>query len=324
MEYVKLGRTGMDVSKVCLGCMSFGDPKQLLYSWVLKEEDSRKIIKKSLDLGINFFDTSNNYSLGENERILGRALKDFANRDEIVLATKFSERIGDGPNKEGTSRKFIMQEVNHSLERLQTDYIDLLYIHRFHPETPIEETMSALNDLVRQGKVHALGASSMWAWQFNKAQNVAEKNGWTKFSVMQGHYNLLYREEEREMNPLCRDQGVALVPYSPLASGRLAMPWNQTTQRFKVDKFVEMKYNSQDQCAQAIVGRVEEVAKKHNAKMSQIAMAWLYEKGTIPIVGATEESHLTEAVDAMKIKLSPEEIKHLEELYIPHPIVGHV
>ena len=290
-------------------------------STVLKEDESRKIIKKSLDLGINFFDTSNNYSLGESERILGRALKDFANRDEIVLATKFSERIGDGPNKEGTSRKFIMQEVNHSLERLQTDYIDLLYIHRFHPETPIEETMSALNDLVRQGKVHALGASSMWAWQFHKAQNVAEKNGWTKFSVMQGQYNLLFREEEREMNPLCRDQGVALVPYSPLASGLLAMPWNQHSDRFKVDIFAQMKYNTQDR-SEEIVGRVGEVAKKHNVKMSQIAIAWLYEKGTIPIVGATEESHLTEAVDAMKLKLSPEEIKYLEELYIPHPVLG--
>ena len=313
----------MDVSKICLGCMSFGDPTKWLHTWVLKEDDSRKIIKKSLDLGVNFFDTSNVYGLGASEEILGRALKDFANRDEIVLATKVSEKMGDGPNKEGLSRKAIMQEVNHCLERLQTDYIDLLYIHRFHSETPIEETMSALNDLVRQGKVHALGASSMWAWQFNKAQNVAEKNGWTKFSVMQGHYNLLYREEEREMNPLCRDQGVALVPYSPLAAGRLAMPWSQQSDRFKADKVAQMKYNTHDQCAEAIVGRVEEVAKKHNAKMSQIAIAWLFEKGAIPIVGATEESHLTEAVDAMKLKLTPEDIKYLEELYVPHPIVGH-
>ena len=212
MEYVKLGNTGLDVSRICLGCMSFGDPQKWIHSWVLNEEDSRKIIKKALDLGINFFDTANVYGLGASEEILGRALKDYASRDEIVIATKISEKMSDKPNGQGLSRKAIMQEVEHCLERLQTDYIDILYIHRWDYHTPIEETMCALNDLVSSGKVHYLGASSMYAWQFQKAQYVAEKNGWTKFSVMQGHYNLLYREEEREMNPFCLDSGVALVP----------------------------------------------------------------------------------------------------------------
>ena len=324
MEYTKLDNTGVDVSKVCLGCMSFGDPTRWLHTWVLKEDESRKIIKKAIDLGINFFDTANVYGLGASEEILGRAIKDFCKRDEIVLATKISEKMGDGPNKEGLSRKAIMQEFGHCLERLGTDYVDLLYIHRFHGETPIEETMCALNDLVRSGRVHYLGASSMWAWQFHKAQNIAEKNGWTKFSVMQNHYNLLYREEEREMNPLCADQGVALVPYSPLAAGRLSRPWEDESDRFKADKVAQMKYNRHDECAKTIVGRVQKIASDLNVTMSQVSLAWLWHKGVCsPIVGATEESHLIQAVNAAKIKLTPEQIKFLEEPYIPHNIVGH-
>ena len=325
MEYVKLGNTGLQVSKICLGCMSFGDPKKWIHNWVLNEEDSRKIIKKALDLGVNFFDTANVYGLGASEEILGRALRDFAKRDEIVVATKVSGKMGDGPNREGLSRKAILQEVNACLQRLGMDYIDILYIHRWDYTTPIEETMCALNDLVRSGKVHYLGASSMYAWQFQKAQYVAEKHGWTKFSVMQGHYNLLYREEEREMNPLCFDQGVALVPYSPLASGRLSRNWeDQSSQRFKEDKIARMKYDSTETQDKAIVDRVGEIATKLNCTRSQVAMSWLWSKGvTAPIIGVTKEKYLDDFLGALQVKLSEEDIKYLEEPYVPHHIVGH-
>ena len=264
MEYVKLGNTGLEVSKICLGCMSFGDPEKWIHSWVLNEEESRKIIKKSLDIGINFFDTANVYGLGASEEILGRALKDYASRDEIVIATKVSGSMGKGPNKSGLSRKAIMNEVDASLKRLGVEYIDILYIHRWDYNTPIEETMCALNDLVRSGKVLYLGASSMYAWQFAKSQYIAEKNGWTKFSVMQGHYNLLYREEEREMNQLCKDMGVALVPYSPLAAGRLTRDWNSDSKRFKEDKVAKVKYDTTEESDKIIVERISEIAKKYN------------------------------------------------------------
>ena len=324
MEYVRLGNTGLQVSKICLGCMSFGDPKKWIHSWVLEEEDSKKIIKKALDLGINFFDTANVYGLGSSEEILGRALKEYAKRDEIVIATKIQGKMGDGPNKQGLSRKAIMQEVDACLKRLGIDYIDLLYIHRWDYDTPIEETMCALNDLVRAGKVLYLGASSMYAWQFQKAQYIAEKNGWTKFSVMQGHYNLLYREEEREMNPLCRDMGVALCPYSPLAAGRLSRDWDAQTERFKDDKIARMKYDSTEDTDKVIVGRVGELAAKYNCTRSQISVAWLWAKGvTAPIVGITKEKYLDDFVGALKVKLTEEDIKFLEEPYVPHRIVGH-
>lgn len=324
MKYVKLGNTGLEVSKICLGCMSFGDPEKWIHSWVLNEEDSRKIIKKSLDLGINFFDTANVYGLGASEEILGRALKDYANRDEIVIATKVSGAMGKGPNKAGLSRKTIINEVNESLKRLGVDYIDLLYIHRWDYETSIEETMCVLNDLVRSGKVLYLGASSMYAWQFSKAQYIAEKNGWTKFSVMQGHYNLLYREEEREMNPLCRDMGVALVPYSPLAAGRLTRDWTSNSKRFNKDKVAKIKYDTTETSDKIIVERVVEIAEKYNVTRAQIALAWLWSKGvTSPIVGVTKKKYLDDFISALDIKLSQEDMKYIEEKYVPHNIVGH-
>lgn len=324
MEYVKLGHTGLDVSKICLGCMSFGDPEKWIHSWVLNEEESRKIIKKALDLGINFFDTANVYGLGSSEEILGRALKDYAKREEVVIATKVSGQMHEGPNGGGLSRKSILHEVNQCLKRLGTDYIDLLYIHRWDYQTPIEETMCVLNDLVRTGKVLYIGASSMYAWQFQKAQYIAEKNGWEKFSVMQGHYNMLYREEEREMNPLCQDMGVALVPYSPLAAGRLTRDWDSESKRAKEDQVAKTKYDRTEETDRKIVERVAEIADKYHATRSQIAVAWLWQKGvTAPIVGITKEKYLDDFVGALDIRLSDEDMAYLEENYVPHTIVGH-
>jgi Predicted oxidoreductases (related to aryl-alcohol dehydrogenases) len=293
MEYVKLGNTGLDVSKICLGCMSFGDSEKWIHDWVLNEEDSRKIIKKALDLGINFFDTANIYSMGTSEEYLGRALKDYAKREEVVIATKIYNRMHEGPNGQGLSRKSIMHEVEASLERLGTDYIDLLYIHRWDYETPIEETMRALNDLVRAGKVHYIGASSMYTYQFQQAQNVAERNGWTKFVAMQNHYNLVYREEEREMNRYAKETGVALVPYSPLAAGRLAREWDAESERMKTDEVAKRKYDSTEGMDRQIIEEVGKVAEKHQATRAQIATAWLWEKGVVaPIVGITKGKYL--------------------------------
>lgn len=323
MEYVKLGNTGLEVSKICLGCMSFGDPTNWIHDWVLDEEESRKIIKKALDLGINFFDTANVYSIGVSEEFLGRAIKDFAKREEVVIATKVHGRMHEGPNGEGLSRKHIMREVNASLERLGTDYIDLLYIHRWDYDTPIEETMEALNDLVRAGKVHYIGASAMYAWQFQKAQYVAEKNGWTKFIAMQNHYNLVYREDEREMIPFCKETGVALVPYSPLAAGRLARDWDADTKRAESDKTARHKYDSTEDMDREIVDQVGKVAEKHNATRAQIATAWLWEKGVAsPIVGVTKEKYLDDFVGALDVKLDAEDMKNLEKFYVPHGIMG--
>lgn len=324
MKYVKLGNSGLDVSKLCLGGMSFGDPDKWIHSWVLNEEETRKIIKKALAIGINFFDTANVYSMGTSEEYIGKALKDYANRDEIVIATKVSGAMHEGPNGYGLSRKAIMCEVNASLKRLGVDYIDILYIHRWDYGTPIEETMEALNDLVRAGKVHYLGASSMYAWQFQKAQYIAEKHGWTKFSVMQNHYNLLYREEEREMIPLCKDMGVALVPYSPLAAGRLTRDWNSDSKRFKEDKVAQKKYDSTEAMDRIIVERVATLADKYNVSKSQIAVAWLWAKGiTSPVIGITKENYLDDFVGAFNVNLSNEDITYLEETYIPHKIMGH-
>lgn len=324
MEYSKLGRTGLDVSKLCLGGMSFGDPKKWIHSWVLDETQSRSIIKKALDMGINFFDTANVYGLGASEEILGRALKDYAAREEIVIATKISEEMRPGPNGKGLSRKAIMYEVDQCLKRLGVDYIDILYIHRFDSNTPIEETMEALHDVVRSGKVHYLGASSMYAWQFQKAQYVAKQHGWTTFSVMQGHYNLLYREEEREMNPLCADMGVALVPYSPLAAGRLTRDWTSESKRFKEDKVAQRKYDATAESDKLIVERVADIAEKYQATRSQIAIAWLWAKGvTSPVIGITKEKYLDDFAQAFHVTLSEEDIAYLEEPYVPHKIVGH-
>lgn len=324
MEYVKLGKTGLDVSKICLGGMSFGDPKKWIHSWVLDETQTRVIIKKALDLGINFFDTANVYSLGTSEEYMGRALRDFANRDDIVIASKVSGAMRKGPNSYGLSRKAILSEVEASLKRLGVDYLDILYIHRWDYGTPIEETMEVLNDLVRAGKVHYLGASSMYAWQFQKAQYIAEKHGWTKFSVMQGHYNLLYREEEREMNPLCADMGVALVPYSPLAAGRLTRDWTSDSKRFQEDQVAKRKYDATEEQDKQIVKRVAEIADKRKVTRAQIAIAWLWAKGVCaPIVGVTKEKYLDDFIAALNVHLTKEEIAYLEACYVPHAIVGH-
>lgn len=323
MEYVKLGNTGLDVSRICLGCMSFGDPTNWRHDWLLNEEDSRGIMKKALDLGINFFDTANVYSLGVSEEFLGRAIKDFARREEVVIATKVHGRMHDGPNGEGLSRKHIMHEVNASLKRLDMDYIDLLYIHRWDYDTPIEETMEALHDLVRSGKVHYIAASSMYAWQFQKAQYVAEKNGWTKFVAMQNHYNLIYREDEREMIPFCKDSGVALVPYSPLASGRLARDWDADTDRSKSDTTARHKYDSTEEQDRKVIDEVGKVAEKYGATRAQIAIAWLWEKGVAsPVVGVTKEKYLDDFVGALKIKLNAEDMMNLNKYYVPHEIMG--
>ncbi|WP_430615300.1 hypothetical protein IGJ42_002002 [Enterococcus sp. DIV1067f] len=324
MNYVKFGNTGLDVSPLCLGTMGFGDPNSGFHEWVLEEADSREVIKKALDLGINFFDTANVYSYGASEEIVGRALNDFAPRDEIVVATKLYSKMKQRPNSGGLSRKAIFYQVEQSLKRLQMDYIDLYIIHRWDYHTPIEETMKALHDLVVSGKVRYIGASAMYAWQFAKAQAVAEKNGWTKFVSMQNHLNLLYREEEREMMPLCADQKIAVTPYSPLAAGRLTRDWGAETKRYLTDKTANQKYDKTMEQDREIVARVAKIADHHQSKRSQIALAWLLQKEQVvaPIIGATKESHLLDALPALDLKLTAEEIAYLEEPYLPHAVVG--
>ncbi|MBC1553777.1 aldo/keto reductase [Listeria booriae] len=325
MEYVKFGNTGMDVSRICLGAMGFGDVEKWTHKWVLDEENSRPVIKKALDLGINFFDTANIYSMGESEKILGRALNDYANRDDIVLATKVHQIMRPGqPNGGGLSRKAILSEIDHSLERLGTDYVDLYIIHRWDYDTPIEETMEALHDVVKSGKTRYIGASAMYAWQFQKAQRVAERNGWIKFVSMQNHYNMIYREEEREMIPFCRDEKIAVTPYSPLASGRLTRDWSETSFRSETDQVQHSKYDGMMDADRGIVERLAEVAVNHGVTRDKIALAWLLQKSqiTAPIVGAQKESHLVSAVGALDVKLEQSEVAYLEELYIPHPPVG--
>ena len=325
MEYTKLGSTGMDVSRICMGCMGFGDT-QWVHKWVLDEENSRPIIKHALDLGINFFDTANVYSIGKSEEILGRALKDMANRDQIVIATKVHGKMHDGPNGSGLSRKAIMSEIDKSLKRLETDYVDLYIIHRWDYQTPIEETMEALHDVVRAGKARYIGASAMFAWQFQKALHVAEKHDWTRFVSMQNHLNLIYREEEREMLPLCRAEKIGVTPYSPLASGRLTRDWSSVqTMRSETDQIAKGKYDASAETDKQVVERVAEIADKHGVPRVHIALAWLLQKTpvTAPIIGATKISHLDDAVGALAVKLSQEEVAYLEEPYVPHRIVGH-
>jgi aryl-alcohol dehydrogenase-like predicted oxidoreductase len=326
MEYVKLGNTGLDVSRLCLGCMSFGVAERWFHPWVLDEEHSRPIIKKALELGINFFDTANVYSDGTSEEIVGRALKDYANRDEIVLATKVHFRMHQGPNGAGLSRKAIMSEIDKSLKRLGTDYVDLYQIHRWDYNTPIEETMEALHDVVKAGKARYIGASAMYAWQFLKALHVAEKNGWTRFVSMQNHLNLIYREEEREMLPLCKEEKISVIPYSPLASGRLTRDWSETTHRSETDQTQRSKYDPTANTDRLIVERVAAIAEQHGVPRAQIALAWLLQKQpvTAPIIGATKMSHLEDPVAALSITLTPEEIASLEEPYVPHPVVGAI
>jgi aryl-alcohol dehydrogenase-like predicted oxidoreductase len=323
MEYVKLGNTGVDVSRICLGCMSFGIGERGDFPWALNEERSRPMIKRALELGINFFDTANVYSAGTSEEITGRILKEYANRDEIVLATKVFYPVRQGPNGGGLSRKAIMSEIDKSLIRLGTDYVDLYYTHRWDPNTPIEETMEALHDVVKAGKARYIGASTMFAWQFLKAQHVAERNGWTKFVAMQNHYNLMYREEEREMLPLCKEDKIGVMPWSPLAAGRLARPWGETDERAKVDVIGKAIYSATADSDRKVVERVAEIAEKRGVPMPQIALAWLLQRPvTAPIVGTTEISHIEDAVAALSIYLTSEEMAFLEEPYVPHPVLG--
>lgn len=325
MEYVKLGNTGLDVSRICLGCMGFGEVVPGGHQWVLDEERSRQIIKHALELGINFFDTANVYSAGISEEFTGRALKEYANRDEIVLASKVNGLMHKGPNGAGLSRKAIMSEIDKSLKRLGTDYVDLYQIHRWDYHTPIEETMEAMHDVVKAGKARYIGASAMYAWQFLKALHVAEKNGWTRFVSMQNHYNLIYREEEREMLPLCKAEKISVIPYSPLAGGRLTKDPQEKTLRSESDQIVKLKYDATAETDRVIIDQVADIAEKYSVPRAQIALAWLLQKEpvTAPIVGATKQLHLEDAVASLSIKLTPEEMASLEEPYVPHRIVGH-
>ncbi|MFD4510996.1 aldo/keto reductase [Streptomyces sp. NPDC058457] len=322
MEYVKLGRTGLDVSRICLGCMTYGLPDRGTHEWTLDEEASRPLIRQALEAGINFFDTANVYSDGTSEEIVGKALRDFARRDEFVLATKVHGRMRPGPNGGGLSRKAILSEIDHSLSRLGTDYVDLYQIHRYDHDTPVEETMEALHDVVKAGKARYIGASSMYAWEFSKAQYTAERNGWTKFVSMQNHYNLLYREEEREMLPLCADQGVGVLPWSPLARGRLTRDWGTVTERSSTDNFGNRLYQDGDR---AIVEAVTRIADDRGVPRAQVALSWLLRQNTVtaPIVGASKPNHIEDAVAAVELALSDKELEELEQPYGPHPISGH-
>ena len=332
MEFRRLGNTGLSVSRICLGCMSYGDPdavvpgSTLRWEWALREDESRPFFKRALELGINFFDTANVYSVGASEEITGRALREFARREDVVIATKVWGAMRSGPNGSGLSRKAILHEIDASLKRLGTDYVDLYQIHRWDPNTPLEETMEALHDVVRMGKARYIGASSMHAWQFAKAQHLAETRGWTRFVSMQNHYNLLYREEEREMIPLCRDQGVGLIPWSPLARGRLARaPEEKATTRSETDRFGSALYSSMAEADQRVLSAVDALAKARALSHANIALAWLLQKDAVtsPIVGATKMAHLETAVRALGVQLFPEDVAALEAAYLPHPIAGH-
>lgn len=325
MQYINLGRSGLKVSRLCLGMMSYGSTQWR--EWVLSEEQGRPFVQRALELGVNFFDTANSYSMGASEEITGRAIKDFARRDEVVIATKVFFPMGDKSNQGGLSRKHIMAAIDASLRRLQMDYVDLYQIHRFDPETPIEETLEALHDVVKAGKARYIGASSMYAWQFAKALYVCRMNGWTRFVSMQNHYNLVYREEEREMIPLCADQGVGIIPWSPLARGFLAGNRSRDkggeTTRSKSDHFAHDMYY--DQCDFDVADRVMEIAQRRGCSPAQIALAWMLHKPhiTSPIIGASKMNHLEESLAALDIELSEDEIAHLEAPYQPHPVLGH-
>jgi aryl-alcohol dehydrogenase-like predicted oxidoreductase len=328
MEYINLGKSGLKVSRICLGCMSYGGPDKGTHAWSLNEEASRPFIKRALELGINFFDTANIYSYGASEEILGRAIRDFANRSKLVIATKvYNPMDKNDPNSGGLSRKAIFREVEDSLRRLGTDYVDLYQIHRWDSTTPIEETLEVLHDVVKSGKARYIGASTMYAWQFAKSLELADRHGWTRFVSMQPHCNLLYREEEREMLPLCVAEGVGVIPWSPLARGRLARPWKaESTPREQSDAFGKKLYQATEQADRAIVDKVCEIADKRGIPRAQVALTWMLQKPgiTAPIVGATKPNHLEDAVAALSVKLSDEEMRLLEEPYIPHPIAGFV
>jgi 1-deoxyxylulose-5-phosphate synthase len=325
MEYVRFGSTGLKVSRICLGCMSYGQPDEGR-QWTLDEETSRPYIQRALELGINFFDTANVYSNGRSEEIVGKAIRDFTARDEVVIATKVHFPMGKGPNDHGLSRKHILSSIDASLTRLGTDYVDLYQIHRWDYDTPIEETLETLNDVVRAGKARYVGASAMHAWQFAKALFTSDLYGWTRFVSMQPHYNLIYREEEREMLPLCQDQKIAVIPFSPLARGILTRtPSKEQNEslRAQTDSLAKTRYTQEDNTA--IVQQVNKLAKARGLPMAQLALAWMLSKPliTAPIIGATKPNHLEDAVAALSVQLSPDEIHHLEEAYQPHPIIGY-
>ncbi len=324
MKYVKFGRTGLDVSRICLGCMTYGVPERGAHPWTLNEEASRPLIRQAVEKGVNFFDTANAYSDGTSEEIVGRALKDFTRREETVIATKVFMRTRRGPNGAGLSRKAIMQEIDASLRRLGVDYVDLYQIHRWDYDTPVEETLEALHDVVKAGKALYIGASSMFAWQFAKALYTSRLNGWTEFVSMQNHLNLLMREEEREMLPLCRDQGVAVMPWSPLARGRLTRDWDETSQRQETDVFGGTLYRSSEDSDRQIVAEVARIAAARGVSRAQVAMAWLLQKDgvTTPIVGASKPQHLDDAFAAVDLVLDDGEIAALEAPYVPHQVAG--
>jgi aryl-alcohol dehydrogenase-like predicted oxidoreductase len=326
MDYLNLGKAGLKVSRLCLGCMSYGVPERGAHAWTLDETQSRPYFARALELGINFFDTSNSYSDGTSEEILGRAVRDLMRRDEVVIATKVFYQSRKDPNGRGLSRKAILTEIDASLRRLGTDYVDLYQIHRWDYHTPIEETLEALHDVVKAGKARYLGASSMFAWQFCKALLTADLHGWTRFVSMQNHYNLLYREEEREMMGLCAAEGIGIIPWSPLARGRLARPWDQrsSTERAGSDEFGKTLYVRTEEADRVVVDRVGELAAARGVTRAQIALAWMLHKPAItaPIIGATKPHHLEDAVAALSIKLTPEEMSRLEEPYVPHPVLG--
>src|SRR6201981_3108116 len=326
MEYTKLGRTGLDVSRICLGCMSYGGGNLGNHAWSLDEEESRPFIKKALEAGINFFDTANRYSLGNSEEILGRAIKDFARRDEVVIATKVYGRMRPGPNGAGLSRKAIFAEIDNSLRRLGMDYVDLYQIHRFDHDTPIEETLEALHDVVKSGKARYIGASSMYAWQFARALGIAQRHGWTRFVSMQNLVNLLYREEEREMLPLCAAEGIGVIPWSPQARGRLTRDWDSTSSRTETDDAHRRLFGKSAEADRKVVDCVAKVAAARGIPRAQVALAWLLAKPVItaPIVGATKLHHLDDALASVNVKLSADEITSLEEPYVPHAVVGFV
>jgi aryl-alcohol dehydrogenase-like predicted oxidoreductase len=325
MQYKNLGSTGLKVSELCLGCMTFGIPDRGDHPWTLPEAESRPIIRQAVDLGINFFDTANGYSDGTSEEIVGRALKDFTRRDETVVATKVFFPMSKGPNGRGLSRKAILTAIDASLRRLGTDYVDLYQIHRWDTSTPIEETLEALHDVVKSGKARYLGASSMYAWQFSKALHVARRHGWTPFVSMQNHYNLLYREEEREMMPLCADEGIGVLPWSPLARGRLTRPWDTETARTRTDEYGNKLYVSAVDADRKVIDQVAAIAAARGVPKAQVALAWVAQKPfiTAPIIGASKPNHLDDAVAALTLKLDASEIAQLESPYVPHAIVGH-
>jgi hypothetical protein len=325
MEFTRFGRSGLEVSRLCLGCMSYGVPERGTHAWSLGEAESRPFLRRALDLGINFFDTANVYSDGTSEEIVGRALEDVAPRDEIVLATKVHGRMRPGPNGAGLSRKAILSEIDHSLRRLGTDYVDLYQIHRFDPHTPLEETLEALHDVVKAGKARYIGASSMYAWQFARALHLSERHGWTRFVSMQNYVNLLYREEEREMLPLCRAEGIAVMPWSPMARGRLTRDWDQGSARAETDAFGRSLYAKTGEADRKVVEAVAAVAAARGVPRAQVALAWVLQQPgiTSPIIGATKLEHLDDAVAALSMRLSAEEIASLEAPYVPHAVVGH-